>query len=137
MRDGQQKLTRKQYTVLAALLSEPTIEKAAKQSGVSAPTIYRWLKDVEFRQEYVAAKWQVVQQTIGRLQLASSLAVNTLQDVMKDPEAPTACKVSSAKIVLEMTLKGVEIEDLEMRLTLLEKRQKDDDPFYAFSAMTP
>jgi len=130
-------LTRKQYTVLAALLSEPTIEKAAKQSGVSTPSIYRWFKNPVFKQEYVLAKWQVVQQTIGRLQIASSLAVQTLQGVMADPEAPTACKVSSAKIVLEMTLKGVEIEDLEMRLTSLEKGQKNDNSFDAFSAETP
>ena len=137
MRDGQQKLTRKQESVIGALLAQPTIEKAAKQSGVSAPTIYRWLKEDDFRREYVAAKWQVVQQTIGQLQVASSLAVNTLQDVMEDPETPTACKVSSAKIVLDMALKGVEIEDLEMRLTSLEKRQKNDDPFPAFSPETP
>jgi hypothetical protein len=137
MRDTQQTLTRKQQSVIGALLSQPTIEKSAKLSGVSAPTIYRWLKNPEFKREYVLAKWQVVSQAIGQLQEASGLAVNTLRRVMEDPVAPAACKISAARTILDMGLRGLEMEDLESRLTSLERYQKNDNPFLEFTPETP
>jgi hypothetical protein len=40
---------------------------------------------------------------------------------MNDPETSASARVSAAKIVLEMALKGSELEDLAARLEQLER----------------
>jgi hypothetical protein len=39
---------------------------------------------------------------------------------MKNTKAPSSSRVSAARAVLEMALKGVELEDLEARISALE-----------------
>lgn len=50
MKDGSS-LTRRQLHALPFLISSPSIELAAKQSGVSAKQIFDWLNQPAFRQE--------------------------------------------------------------------------------------
>jgi hypothetical protein len=50
------------------------------------------------------------------------MAVETLEAIMQDSEAPASARVSAAKAVLEMAIKAVELEDLEARITALEQQ---------------
>ena len=59
---------------------------------------------------------------MGQLQAACSVAVVALTDISKDVNCPASARVSAARTVLEMALKGVELEDLAVRLEDLEKR---------------
>ena len=55
------------------------------------------------------------------MQQASAAAVSTLLRIMVDPSAPAASRVRAADNVLGRTAKGIEIEDIEVRLSKLER----------------
>ena len=114
------KLSRKQELAISALLTCPTLLAAAQQCGVAEVTLHRWLKDAGFQTAYREARRAVVQQAIVQVQRATGEAVETLRMVMQDPEAPASARISAAKAVLETAVKGIEIEDLEARITALE-----------------
>ena len=105
-----------------ALLACDTLEEAATAAGVHITTLYRWLKHEPFQAAHREARRQVVQQAITHMQRVCRKAVTTLVAVMEDDEASAAAKVAAARAVLELSLKAVEVEDLEQRLIALENR---------------
>jgi hypothetical protein len=121
-----EKASRKQDLLICALLTEPTVEQAAKKTGIGVTTAFRWLQDPEFQEQYREARRMAVSQAISQLQQASSEAVQTLKAVMADEEAPPASRVSAAKTVLEMSFKAVELEDLAQRIEKLEQSLNKD-----------
>lgn len=116
-----EKTEQKQERTISALLQAQSLKEAASQAGISEATLHRWLAQPAFQEAYRAAKREVVGHAICRLQRSSGQAVKTLEDVMKDGESPATSRVSAAKIILEMALKGVEAEDLEGRIADLER----------------
>ncbi len=121
MKGHGEKLTRKQEVAIAALLLEPTISEAAKSAGIGETTLWRWLQMESFQVAYANAKKEAVSQAIARLQRITTKAVDALEDVMADIEAPAGSRVTAARVVLEMSLKAVELEDLATRVEQLEK----------------
>ena len=113
-------LTAKQQRALDALLREPTVLAAADAAGVSKTTIFRWLSDPTFAAAYKQARGHLLTSTLTALQSASSTAVATLSEVMKDTTAQPSARVSAAKAVLEMSLKAREVLEVEERLAALE-----------------
>jgi len=120
MQGHGEKFARKREQAVAVLLSEPTIVKAAKRIGVDEATLYRWLREEDFKEQYRQAKQQVVEHAITQLQNACTEAVATLRQVMADREAPASARVAAARTVLEQAIKAVELEDIEKRIEALE-----------------
>ena len=113
-------ISRKQDTAIGALLSRPTISAAAESVGIGESTLRRWLKDRDFLAAYRAARREAVSQAVGHLQGACSVAVLALTDISQDVSCPASDRVSAARTVLELALKGVELEDLAVRVEELE-----------------
>lgn len=110
-----------QEKTIAALLSEPTIEAAAKRIGISARTINEWMRTVpEFEADYRAARREAVQQAITRLQQSSSEAAGVLIALMRNTRAPSYARLAAASKVLDMAVKAVELDDIMARLEALE-----------------
>src|SRR5438094_887680 len=61
VRGHGQKLTSKQETLIAALLTEPTYAAAAAKAGVGTATLYRWMHLPEFRAAYRRARRELVE----------------------------------------------------------------------------
>ena len=120
-------LTARQELAIRALLTAPTQEAAAKAAGISTVTLWRFMKQPEFREACQQARREVVGQTIAQLQRSSLEAVKTLDAIsMNESAAPTA-RVSAAKAILEMGLRVVEADDVTERLEALEKLNRDLD----------
>ena len=119
----QNPLTNKQEKALAALLSCPTLEAAAKAAGCSVATLHRWLQEDAFKDAYRAARREVVSFAVVQLQRASVEAVQTLRDVAQDIVATPGARVSAAKTILDLSLKAVELEDVVARVEQLEAHQ--------------
>jgi hypothetical protein len=115
------KLARKQEEAIAALLSQRTIEEAARVADVGARTLIRWLQIPEFRDAYRKARRDAFGQSIARLQQATSAAASTLMKIMVDPSAPASTRVRAADSIFNHAAKAIEIEDIEARVTDLEK----------------
>lgn len=116
-----EKLSRKQEQAIISLLSLPTIGEAAKNIGIGETTLWRWLQLPDFNERYRAARKQAVSQAVARLQQATTIAVDTLTNVMQDVESKDSARVAAAKTVLEMAFKAVEIEELQSKVEELEQ----------------
>ena len=114
------KLGRKMEAAVAALLTQRTVEDAARAAGISVSTLLRWQKVPEFSAAYRQARRAAVSQSSARLQQASSAAVSVLLKLMVDPQTPPACRLRAAETVLNQGIRGVEIEDIEVRVADLE-----------------
>jgi hypothetical protein len=120
---GGAKLSHHQERAISALLSTRTIPEAASAAGVSARTLERWLAESDgFSAAYRAARRQVVEVAIGRLQDATGDAVATLSRNLTCGKP--AVEVRAALGILEQAIKAVELWDLEERLSELEGRNE-------------
>ena len=115
------KLARKQEDAIAALLSQRSIEDAARVCGVGERTLIRWLKLPEFRGEYLKARREVVQQAVARMQQATGAAGTIALKLMTDPNVPAAVRLRAAEFVFDRAIKGIEIDDIEARVSDLER----------------
>lgn len=106
---------------IAALLTQRSIQEAAKAVGIGEQTLLRWMKLPEFDAEYRKARRMAFRQAVSRLQQASGAAATTLTKVMVDPATPPAVKVRAAECILDHGLKAIEVEDIEARVTELER----------------
>jgi hypothetical protein len=112
-------ISARQEKALAALLTEVTIETAAKNAGVTDVTMWRWMREPEFRRRYQEARRQIVEEAVGLMQRASKRAVATLVKNL-DCGNPSV-EVRSAQVILEQSFKGVELLELEARMSFLEE----------------
>src|SRR5438046_455273 len=99
------KFGRKKEEAIVALLSNPTIEQAARTIGIGTKTLLRWLKDPGFNAEYLSARRAVFSQSLARLQQATGAAVSTLLKVMVDPNSPASTRIRAADSVLNHAAK--------------------------------
>ncbi len=121
MKTPGEKLTPKQEQAIIALLSEHTIKAAGKAAGVSETSLWRWLQLPEFQRRYRAARRQVVESSIGRLQQGCDDAVTVLRLIARDTRAPASSRVAAARTIIEQSLRAIELEDLTERIERLEK----------------
>src|SRR5271157_1581651 len=115
------KFSRKQEDAVAALLTQRNIEEAARTTGISTRTLMRWLQLPEFQKAYREARRFAFNQSISRLQQASGAAVSTLLKIMVDSNAPASTRVRAADSILDHSAKAIEIEDIEARVSELER----------------
>jgi hypothetical protein len=115
------KIGRKKEEAIAALLSQRSIDDAARVANIAPRTLYRWMKEPEFDASYRQAQRDSFAQTTARLQQGSTAAVSTLLKVMVDPKTPPSTKVRAADSVLGHAAKAIELHDIEARLTELER----------------
>ena len=121
-----EKLGPKQEAAILALLTSRNVEEAARTAGVSPRALYRWMKEPAFDAAYRAARRAAFGQSVGRLQQASSAAVSTLLKVMVDPGTPASTKLRAADSVLAHTIKAMETDDIEVRVTALEQAAEEN-----------
>lgn len=115
----KERLTRRQLHVLPFLISNPTVESAAKQSGVSPKQIFDWLNQTTFRQELESRKNDAVNQAVDRLKATASKACDTLIGLLDHAESESV-RHRVAIDLLNMTLKYMEFKDVEQRIRKLE-----------------
>jgi hypothetical protein len=115
------KFDRKYEEAIAALLTQRNIDEAAKAVGISANTLLSWMKVPEFQKAYREARRAAFSQSIARLQQATSAAATTLIKLLLDQNTPAAVKARVADSIFNHASKAIEIEDIEARVTELER----------------
>lgn len=114
-------LTPIQEKVVLALLTAPTVEKAAAECEVGARTVYGWLDSPKFMAEYRKARRYAFQQALGLVHKYAPIAVQTLAKVMTDNTAPHTSRVTAAATLLKFSREALELDDLAQRLEALEQ----------------
>lgn len=113
-----EKLTRKMEQAIACLLSEPTVEEAAKKAGVSYRSLKGWLTLPLFKTAYRSARTQLLERVVSRLLDSTGEAVNALKRNLTCGK-PSA-EIRAAAEIIKPGLHGVEILDLENELAELK-----------------
>ena len=117
-------LTPKQEEAIAALLTETTVEAAAKRIEVGERTLYRWLGEPVFRAEYQRCRREAFGQAIALLQRYSPMAATTLATIADDKAAPHSARVQASNAMLKHCRDSIELDDLAARVQMLEEQQK-------------
>jgi uncharacterized membrane protein len=125
MKGHGSKFGRKTEEAVAAMLTQPNVEMAARTAGISVATLMRWQKEPEFQKAYREARRAAYGQSIARLQQAMPLAVQTMIKMVVDPNTPASVRVRAAEIIANHSHKAIEIEDVEARVTALEEAAGD------------
>ena len=63
-----------------------------------------------------------MEQLTTQLQQIGGDAVGVLRSILRDDRVPASSRVTAARLVLEMAYRGIEIEELALRLEQLERR---------------
>ena len=102
--------------LIAALLSNATVRGAADAAGVSESTVYRRLRDAGFRRELKEQRLRVYSHALQRLQVAAEGAVEVLEGILRDGNAPHSARIKCAVHVLELADRGPQPEDVDRML---------------------
>ena len=113
-------LNHKQQKAVAALLSSPNVEEAAKAVGVGERTLWRWMGEPEFAQAVTHAEAGAIDAATRRLVQLQNGAIDTLQAVLDDPKIAPSIRLRAATAVLDYLLKLRELRNIEARLGALE-----------------
>jgi transposase-like protein len=122
------KFSRKKEEAIAALLTQRSVEEAARVAGIGSQTLSRWMKDPEFAAAYRKARCAGRQQAIARLQQASGAAATALLKVVFDPGAPAAARLKAADRVLSHGRAASELEEIGARLSALKRVREASRP---------
>ena len=77
--------------------------------------------DARIRSRHRKALRAVFSQAIARLQQNAAAAAQTILKIMVDPNMPASSRLRAADMALEYSLKGIELEDLLVRVSELER----------------
>ena len=124
--EGRTELSPRQERAIAALMTEQSILRAAQVAGVGERTLHKWLDRPHFAAEYRRVRREAFRQAVSLCQRLASSAVATLAKIMADAKAPYSAKVSAAQALLKFGREGIELEDLEARLSALELSQLEE-----------
>jgi hypothetical protein len=121
MKGHGSKFGRKMEAAIAALLTQRNVEEAARTAGISTPTLLRWMKEPQFQTAYREARRMAYSQAVAKLQQGATAAATTLLKVMLDPATPASVRVRASECIMNHSSKAIEIEDVEARVTELER----------------
>lgn len=114
-------LSAKQEAVIFAMLTEPTLAKAAAKAGITDRTLYRWLDDPRFMSANRSARREAFSHAISLTHRYSAMAVQALAKIMTDSVCSASARVSAATAILNFARESIELDDLAERVRALEQ----------------
>ena len=114
-------MTHKQTQALAALLTQPTKEKAAKAAGIGLTTLKRYLADAQFQEEYQKAVSGLVEDAATAAKQSLSPALSCLQEIVTREDVTDANKIAASRSLIEYGLWLIETPDIMRKVDELER----------------
>lgn len=109
-------------SIIASLLSSSTRIEAAANLGISTETLYKRMKKDTFKIRYQKAKDALVSDAIGSLQNRMNEAIDTVSEIMNNPENASQIRLNAADTILRYAIKLTETVEIVERIEALEKR---------------
>jgi hypothetical protein len=109
-----------QEVVIAALVAGQTATEAAAAAGVSARTVYRYMRDAQFRAQLAAgraAQWAPVAR---RLRAGVGRALDLIEQLMNSTQTHESTRLRAAVAYIEMAVQLKKVTDTDERLASLE-----------------
>ena len=121
--EEQTKLTDRQIKAIPHLVASPTYTEGCKEAGINKTTLYKWLKDGQFKAELDRQRDEVAAEAFGVLSQSLTKAVEVLAGLLDNKD--DRLKRLAAKDVIDFFVKHKETEDIDRRLTEVEKRLEE------------
>ncbi len=115
-----EKLTKKQARAIPFILQGKTIAEGCEKAGISLETFYQWMRIPVFQEEFQRQRKAIVDSALHTLKLSSSRAAETLISLLDSDREDIRFKNACA--MLEHIGRLIEVEDIEERLSALERR---------------
>jgi hypothetical protein len=112
----------KRAKALAALVAHGDVASAARASGISERSIYRWIReDSDFQAELRVAQRELMETAMRRVTALAGDALTVLAILLLERSTPPAVKLRAALGTLDQLLKLRALIDQEERITRLEQ----------------
>ena len=118
--DEKAKLTRRQLKAVPFLVSSPTYTQGCEKAKINKTTLYKWLKNPDFKAELDRQRDDIAAEAFGVLTQSLTKAVETLVGLLDHQD--DRLKRLTAKDIIDFIIRHKENEDLDKRLTEVEKR---------------
>lgn len=113
-------LSANQRKALAALLASKSRVDAARVCGLSTKTLQGYEKQPEFAEALERGRRELLADAAHRMAAGYTQTVDTLQEIVENPDTPDASRVAAARVLLDYGLKLAELTDINKRLDRLE-----------------
>lgn len=110
-------------TVIAALLSCPTLDAAAQQCGLSIRQLYERRQSEDFTRKLREAQADALAGTVRYLQQNTATAASVLVEICKNGQEQN--RLTAARTLLDQAAKFTEVLDFAERLEAVEKMAKE------------
>ena len=113
--------------ILAALMKYGTIKDASTATGASVRAIYDRMHEREFKALYEAARADALRQATSSLNGRITKAVETIEAIMDDMEAPAAIRLQAANTLLANVEKFAgRLQEVEAGLRPIKEKSLDE-----------
>lgn len=118
-------LTKRQELAIQELLNPANkkIEEIASKVRVSRRCLYNWLKLPHFRQRLDEEKNRITQEAFDKLRGSLNKSVETLGELLGSQS--DAMRLKACQMILDYNIRLIEVQEIEKRLTNLEKQNLD------------
>ncbi len=120
-------LSPRKERAIESLISNGTVSNAANYAGISRETLYRWMKEDEFKKALDDATKEAISSLSCSLVGLGDKALACLDIALTSKDTPISTKVRAADIVLGRMLELRQFFSLEDRLSKLEQALNDDE----------
>ena len=118
--DKKNKLTARQLKAIPLIVTCPTYTEGCKRAKLDRTTFYKWLKVPEFKTELDRRRDEIAYEAFGVLSQGLTKAVETLVNLLDNND--NRLKRLVAKDIIDFIIRHKENEDLNKRLTEVEKQ---------------
>lgn len=116
------RITQKQSRFILELLTSKSVLEAGQRCGIGEKTAYRWIKLPQVQNALMEAENRLIFEAMRRLLGLQNTAIETLREIMENPQAKDGDRLRAVQTVFEYALKMREMVMLDQRITDLEKR---------------
>lgn len=118
--DERTKLTRRQLRAIPFLVSSPTYTQGCEQAKINKTTLYKWLKDPQFKAELDRQRNEIAAEAFAVLTQSLTEAVEAIVSLLNNKD--DRLKRLVAKDLIDFVIRHKENEDLDKRLMAVEKQ---------------
>ena len=114
------KLGRRQLKAIPFLVSSPTYTQGCEKTKINKATLYKWLKNPEFKAELDRQRNEIVEAAFGMIAQNIEKAISTLVGLLDTGD--DRVKRLTANDIIGHFLKHKELKDLEERIQQIEQQ---------------
>ena len=120
-------MNQKQMSFLQALLTEPTVTRAAEKANISRETAYKYLRDEEFKMELQKRQDECISGTVRFLQGKLAVCSKRLAEIVENPETSAQVAINACNSIFNSCRTMTETEEVIRRLQQIETDIKESD----------